>query len=82
MIESTVLTTGGCFLTLTVTVSVDLVADHVVDLKDLVDLVVDLKYPVDLPVDLCCILCRMPGSLFLIWHISFWDELTTVSQNA
>ena len=46
MIESTVLAiglaTGGCFLTLTVTVSVDLVADHVVDPADLVDLVVDL----------------------------------------
>ena len=38
------LVTGGCFLT----VGVDLVADLVVDLKDLVDLVVDLKYPVDL----------------------------------
>ena len=44
MIESTVLATGGCFLTLTVTVSVDLVADHVVDPADHVDLVVDLKY--------------------------------------
>ena len=48
MIESTVLATGGCFLILTVTVSVDLVADCVVDPADLVDLVVDLKYPVDL----------------------------------
>ena len=44
MIESTVLVTGGCFLT----VGVDLVADHVVDPGELVDLVVDLKCPVDL----------------------------------
>ena len=35
-----------------VSVSVDLVADHVVDPEDLVDLVVDPKFPVDLPVDL------------------------------
>ena len=49
MIEST----GGCFLTLTVIVTVDLVADHVDpdDLVDFVDLVVDLTHPADSPVD-------------------------------
>ena len=50
MIEST----GGYFLLLTIIVTVDSVADHVVDLADpadLVDSVVDLTHPADLPVD-------------------------------
>ena len=51
MIESI----GGCFLTLTVVVTVDLVADHVVDPADpanLVDSVVHLTHLADSPVDL------------------------------
>ena len=70
MIESTVLATGGCFLTLTVTVSVDLVADHVVDPADLVDLVVDPKYPVDLSVDLYLDPVLRSVEAFLLFTIS------------
>ena len=77
MIESTVLATesatGGCFLTLTVTVSVDLVADHVVDLADLVDSVVDLKCPVDLCVDLYLVLRSVEA--FLLFTISVCCDL-------
>ena len=75
MIESTVLATGGCFLTLTVTISVDLAADQVVDPADPVDSVVDPKYPVDLCVD------HYPNSVlrsveaFLLFTISVLCDL-------
>ena len=76
--------TGGCFLT----VSVDLVADCVVDPKDLVDSVVDLKYPVDLPVDLYSDLVLRSVEASLLFTISVLcverldlciSQLTTVS---
>ena len=53
---------------MTVTVSVDLVADHVVDPVDLVDLVVDPKLPVDLCVDLYLVLRLVEA--FLLFTIS------------
>ena len=64
--ESTVFATGLA------TVSVDLVADHVVDPEDLVDLVVDPKYPVDLPVDLYSdpVLRSDEAFVFLLFTVS------------
>ena len=53
---------------MTVTVTVDLVPDHVVDLANLVDLVVDLTHPVDSCVDLNLVLRLVED--FLLFTIS------------
>ena len=53
-----------------VTVGVHLVADHVVDLQDLVNLLVDLNFPVDLPVDLYSDLVLRSVEASLLFTIS------------